>query len=175
MVPALVAVGREGGLAHRPHGTSEQPLPYRRLLADATVLCNYLCHFAANWSLALTLTWVPSYLESGLGIDPINTGRLFVLFVVVTTPLSLFVAWWSQRLVRQGVPSRQARGVFVSLCLIASGLLSAALVVPTLAVPARIVCLTLSGGAGFGDVLGGASDAGGGHPHTAACRYPGHW
>ncbi len=119
---------------------------YRKLLSDPSVVGNYLCHFAANWSLALTLTWVPSYLQVGLGIDPLQTGRIFVIFVVVTTPLSLLLAWLSQRLMRAGMPSRLARGVFVSLCLVLAGLLSASLILPGLSTAVRIAALTFSGG-----------------------------
>ncbi|MGN8260200.1 MFS transporter [Pseudomonas sp. SMSB3] len=119
---------------------------YRKLLSDPSVVGNYLCHFAANWSLALTLTWVPSYLQVGLGIDPLQTGRIFVMFVVVTTPLSLLLAWLSQRLMRAGMPSRLARGVFVSLCLVLAGLLSASLILPGLSTAVRIAALTFSGG-----------------------------
>ncbi|POA73091.1 MFS transporter [Pseudomonas sp. DP16D-R1] len=142
-------LGREGTLDRIRPGQLKQDdehVPYRKLLTDSTLLSNYLCHFAANWSLALTLTWVPSYLENGLGIDPIMTGRVFVLFVVVTTPLSLFMAWLSQRLMRGGMATRWSRGAFVSFCLIASGLLSAALFLPGLSNIERIVCLTFSGG-----------------------------
>lgn len=143
-------LGREGELDRiRPNfgsGLGSNPLPYRQLLTNGTVISNYICHFAANWSLALTLTWVPAYLETGLGIDSLDTGRLFGLFVLVTTPLSLFMAWWSQRLMRRGVSSRIARGVFVSLCLIASGLLSMALILADLSIAMRMACMTLSGG-----------------------------
>ncbi|MHC6225185.1 MFS transporter [Pseudomonas sp. X10] len=121
-------------------------MPYRRLLSDPTVLGNYFGHFAANWSLALTLTWVPSYLEKGLGMSSLSAGRMFVVFVLVTTPLSLFMAWWSQRLLRRGLPSRVSRGVFVSVCLICSGILAASLVLPGLSTIERMICLTLSGG-----------------------------
>ena len=142
-------LGREGTL-DTLRATQLTPdshrVPYRRLLTDPTVLGNYACHFAANWSLALTLTWVPSYLQIGLGIDPLKTGKMFVLFVVVTTPLSLFMAWLSQRLMRRGVKSRVARGTFVSVCLIASGLFSASLMFHELSVTTRIITLTLSGG-----------------------------
>lgn len=142
-------LGREGQLdSLRKAAVVLDPvrIPYRRLLTDGTVLGNYLCHFAANWSLALTLTWVPTYLETGLGIDALNTGRLFGLFVLVTTPLSLVLAWWSQRLLRQGFSSRIARGVFVSVCLIVSGLLSIILILPGLTLAERIICMTLGGG-----------------------------
>lgn len=141
--------GREGqldGVIASAAGTDAEHIPYRRLLADPTVLGNYFGHFAANWSLALTLTWVPAYLEKGLGIASLNAGRMFGVFVLVTTPLSLLMAWWSQRLLRRGLPSRVARGMFVSLCLIVSGLLAALLVLPGLSVAERMACMTFSGG-----------------------------
>lgn len=141
--------GREGQM-DRVHVNAAQPdtghIPYRRLLRDPTVLGNYVGHFAANWSLALTLTWVPAYLEKGLGMASLSAGKMFGAFVLVTTPLSLIMAWWSQRLLRRGLPSRVARGMFVSLCLILSGLLAAALVLPGLSVVERMACLTFSGG-----------------------------
>ncbi len=142
-------LGSEGTLDRIRTGQlrlDEGRVAYRRLLLDSTVLSNYLCHFAANWSLALTLTWVPSYLQTGLGIDPIMTGRVFVLFVVVTTPLSLFLAWLSQRFMRAGITTRWSRGAFVAICLVVSGLLSAALMLEGLSNVERIVCLTFSGG-----------------------------
>lgn len=143
---AWFLLGREGRLGETPPGQAPgERLPYRRLLGDSTVLANYFCHFAANWSLALTLTWVPAYLESGLGLSAMNAGRLFGLFVLVTMPLSLFLAWLSQRLLRAGLPSRVARGVFVSLCLLASGALSISLLAD-LPVGLRMTYMTLSGG-----------------------------
>lgn len=148
---AWYRLGKEGQLdnvaaANPEAAVAQARIPYRRLLSDPTVIGNYLGHFAANWSLALTLTWVPAYLEKGLGMASLNAGRMFVVFVLVTTPLSLIMAWWSQRLLRRGLPSRLARGVFVSVCLILSGILAAALVLPGLSLAERIACLTLSGG-----------------------------
>ncbi len=125
---------------------AQQRISYRRLLSDPTVIGNFIGHFAANWSLALTLTWVPAYLEKGLGMAGLRAGHMFVVFVLVTTPLSLVMAWWSQRLLRRGLPSRIARGMFVSICLVFSGVLAASLVLPGLSLAERMVCLTLSGG-----------------------------
>lgn len=137
--------GQEGRLGEVRQGRTGERLPYRRLLGDSTVLANYFCHFAANWSLALTLTWVPAYLESGLGLSGMNAGRLFGLFVLVTMPLSLFMAWLSQRMLRGGLSSRVARGVFVSVCLMASGVLSISLLAD-MPVALRMAYMTLSGG-----------------------------
>ncbi|KAF1052888.1 MAG: Hexuronate transporter [Stenotrophomonas maltophilia] len=141
-------LGREGALGDtRAQGAPGKPerVPYRHLLGNPTVLANYFCHFAANWSLALTLTWVPAYLESGLGVSAMNAGRLFGLFVLVTMPLSLTLAWLSQRLLAAGHSSRVARGLFVSLCLLASGVLSIVLLAD-LPLAVRMACMTLSGG-----------------------------
>jgi MFS family permease len=138
--------GQEGRLGEVRQGQpGGERLPYRRLLGDSTVLANYFCHFAANWSLALTLIWVPAYLENGLGLSGMNAGRLFGLFVLVTMPLSLFMAWLSQRMLRAGVSSRVARGVFVSVCLMASGALSISLLAD-MPVALRMTYMTLSGG-----------------------------
>lgn len=144
-------LGKEGQMdlipsANAGSAAPQERIPYRRLLSDPTVIGNYVGHFAANWSLALTLTWVPAYLEKGLGMASMNAGRMFVVFVLVTTPLSLIMAWWSQRLLRRGLPSRMARGVFVSVCLILSGILAGSLVLPGLSVVERMACLTFSGG-----------------------------
>ena len=146
---AWLKLGREGQIDTVQAGRTQpngHRLPYRTLLSDPTLLSNYFCHFAANWSLALTLTWVPTYLEVGLGMDALNSGRLFALFVVVTTLMSLFMAWWSQQLMRNGVSSRLARCVFVAVAMILSGILAAAQIVPDLSLTARITCMTLSGG-----------------------------
>jgi sugar phosphate permease len=56
------------------------------------------------------------------------------------------MAWLSQRLLRRGLPSRLARGAFVSVCLMAGGLFSASLMLTELSVVTRIIALTLSGG-----------------------------
>ena len=48
-------LGQEGTLERlraSQHPAETATVPYRRLLSDPSVLGNYLCHFAANWSLA---------------------------------------------------------------------------------------------------------------------------
>ncbi|MGS0891984.1 MFS transporter [Burkholderia stagnalis] len=138
--------GAEGTLTRAARAACDERIPYGLLLTDRTVLGNFLGHFAANWILAMTLTWMPAYLQLGLGFQPHAAGRLFALFVVVTSPLSLGLAWLSQTLLARGVPSRRGRGTFIAVTLALAGLLLAALAWPGLPLAAKLAMLTLGSG-----------------------------
>jgi len=143
---AWLVFGAEGSLERVAHASSAKRIPYAVLLTDRTVLGNFLGHFAANWILAMTLTWLPTYLQLGLGYEAHAAGRIFALFVAVTAPMSLGFAWLSQRLLARGVPSRIARGLFVSVMLVFAGGLLAALAYPGLGPTAKTVALALGSG-----------------------------
>jgi len=107
----------------------ESTLPYVQLLFDRSVLGCAITHFVGHWSLALTLTWLPAYFERGLGYGGIASGWLYSLVVAVTIPLGIGLAWGSERLLRNGVPSRTARGRYLSALLIVAGIFFAAILV----------------------------------------------
>ncbi|MBU9589625.1 MFS transporter [Burkholderia multivorans] len=138
--------GAEGPL-ERPHvQRDERRVPWRTLLADRTVVGNFCGHFAANWVLATSLTWMPHYLQAGLGFSATNSGRLFALFVAVTTPMGLGLAWLSQHLLCTGMPSRKARGLFIAITLAAAGVLRFAVYLPALGPLGKMLALTASSG-----------------------------
>jgi MFS family permease len=151
----LVA-GREGTLeagaaAHTPKAAMPgNPVPhrvsYRVLLSDRTVVFTIALHFAAFLSLALVLTWLPAYLNQGLGFAPRVAGRLFALTLLVSAPVSLGLSALSQRMVLRGTPSSVARGAFVCCCLAVSGVLfvAVALVSASPAVKVALVALAVS-------------------------------
>jgi len=122
--------GREGTLHANAAVDSGAPLrdavprrvSYRRLLSDPTVLSSCFIGFAAYWSLALVLTWVPSYLEQGLGFDRIAAGRIFALQVACGIPISMTLSWYSQRMLQRGASTRAARAVFGCVCVGLGGL-----------------------------------------------------
>ncbi|HEM7902231.1 MULTISPECIES: MFS transporter [Burkholderia cepacia complex] len=149
---AWAACGEEGTLVRggRVAGTADiardERVPYGLLLTDRSVIANFFGHFAANWILAMSLTWMPAYLQLGLGFEPHAAGRMFALFVATTSPLSLALAWLSQVLLARGVPSRYGRGVFVATTLAIAGLLLAALALPDLPRAAKLAALTLGSG-----------------------------
>jgi len=140
--------GAEGTVEQPAAGKTEdsERIPYRRLLCDATVIGNYIAHFVAHWVLAASLTWLSAYLQKGLGFEPITAGRMFALFIAITAPVSLGLAWLSQHLLAAGVPSRLARGAFVGIALVIAGVLNCAVLLLDLAPLQKFVILAVGGG-----------------------------
>lgn len=143
---AWLAFGAEGRLTTRTHATHHARVPYALLLTDRTVLGTFAGHFAANWILAMTLTWIPTWLQLGMGYDAHTAGRMFALFVAITAPVSLGLAAFSQRLLARGVPSRHSRGAFVAATLAGAGALISALALPGVPSLVKFVLLTLGSG-----------------------------
>jgi MFS family permease len=143
---AWLVFGAEGRLSARAQAEREDRVPYALLLTDRTVLGTFVGHFAANWILAMTLTWTPRWLQLGLGYEAHAAGRMFALFVAITAPVSLGLAAVSQRLLARGVPSRLGRGAFVAAALACAGTLIAAIALPGLTPLAKFVMLTTGSG-----------------------------
>lgn len=150
MVWAVVwlMLGREGRIDADAPGqaaTANQPrVPYRKLLLDRTVLGCFLLHFVAYLCLALTLTWLPAYLQRGLGFTNIQSGQIYAVIVAVGVPAAILVSWIAQRMLTRGVSSRVARGVFSALLLIVSGLAFMALMSESLPTTWRIAAIALA-------------------------------
>jgi len=113
--------GEEAGSASDPVA-----LPYAHLLFDRSVLGCAITHFVGYWSLALMLTWLPAYLQRGLGFDGIVAGRLYSCIAALMIPVGIGLAWGSERLLQRGISSRTARGRYLSALLIVAGVLLAA-------------------------------------------------
>jgi MFS family permease len=143
---AWLVFGAEGKLSSPVRSGHTARVAYGLLLTDRTVLGVFAGHFAANWILAMTLTWTPAWLQLGMGYSPQTAGRMFALFVAVTAPLSLGLAWLSQRLLARGVPSRIGRGGFLTVTLVLAGALLASQAWPGLPPMLRFVLLTLGSG-----------------------------
>ncbi|WP_322032062.1 MFS transporter [Paraburkholderia sp. J76] len=147
-----LAVGREGPLdAHATKLASggdtvsiAKRIRYRTLLTDRTVVCIIALHFAAFLTLALVLTWLPPYLNQGLGFAPKRAGQLFAAVLVVSAPVSLVLSAWSQRMMTRGVPSRIARGAFVCGCLAVGGALLVAAAVGDFGSLTKVVLIALA-------------------------------
>ncbi|OAJ61333.1 MFS transporter [Paraburkholderia ginsengiterrae] len=143
---AWLVFGAEGALSSPVRSGHTARVPYGLLLTDRTVLGIFAGHFAANWILAMTLTWTPTWLQLGMGYSAQTAGRMFALFVAVTAPLSLGLAWLSQRLLVRGVPSRVGRGGFLTVTLVVAGVLLVSQAWPGLSPMLRFVLLTLGSG-----------------------------
>ncbi|GAB5096554.1 MULTISPECIES: MFS transporter [unclassified Caballeronia] len=88
---------------------SSQRLSYRRILTDRSVLSVFALGFTAYWTLGLSLTWLPTYLEKGLGFSGVEAGRCFAAVVATAAPVNLGLSWISQRMLAGGASSRRAR------------------------------------------------------------------
>ncbi|MBV8925352.1 MAG: MFS transporter [Bradyrhizobium sp.] len=122
------AVAEEGPEHGRDAGPADAAaLPYAHLLFNRNVLGCAITHFVGYWSLALTLTWLPAYFQRGLGFGGIASGWLYSCVVALMIPFGIGLAWGSERLLQRGIPSRTARGRYLSALLIIAGLLFALL------------------------------------------------
>jgi MFS family permease len=133
--------GREGQLGKRqpmrsgehsagshPASAAPQRLPYRRILMDRSVLAVFALGFTAYWTLGLSLTWLPTYLEKGLGFSGIEAGRCFAAVIATATPVNIGLSGLSQRLLARGISSRRARVHLICLTATAGALTYVALI-----------------------------------------------
>lgn len=96
------------------------PVAYAKLFREPTILACFVLHFVAYWGLALSLTWLPAYLQSGLEYSSAQSGRIYALVVTLSLPFSVGVAWLVRRMLARGISSRNARGR-LSACLLLLG------------------------------------------------------
>jgi MFS family permease len=120
-------------------------LPYRRILTDASVVSVFLLGFVAYWLLGQTITWLPTYLEKGLGFGSIASGRLFALVIAFAAPVTIGLSAYSQRMLRHGSSTREARARLSSVVMIAGALLFFALVVIDLTPWQKVLCYAAAG------------------------------
>jgi len=122
-----LAVAEEGEEDNEEAGADSVALSYAHLLFDRSVLGCAITHFVGYWSLALTLTWLPAYFQRGLGFGGIASGWLYSSVVALMIPLGIGLAWGSEHLLKRGIPSKTARGRYLSALLMVAGTLFAVL------------------------------------------------
>lgn len=145
---AWLIFGREGTLVDPPVSQAEggaDRVPYRYLLTCPSILAVCCAGFASYWGLALGLTWFPSYMMSGLGLDETVGRNLSVLPWLLGAAVVLGGGYLSQRLKSQGVSSRMSRGVLACATVVLGGCtLPFVAVMPT---PALKIAVLVFGGA----------------------------
>ena len=128
MVPIWMWLAEEGPIADHivdlAPGAKEEPLPsYWHLMTNRTMLGLIATNFVLYWNLSLIVAWLPSYLNKGIGYDTSTAAWLVSLIWMVSGICSPLVGWFSQKLLKLGIASRWARGVFGSLSTALGGLL----------------------------------------------------
>ncbi|MCT2030976.1 MFS transporter [Dietzia cinnamea] len=92
-----------------------------RLIGNGTWIGCALSSFAAYWALSLLVAWVPPYLENGLGYSRGSIGMLVTLPWIAMCASGVGMALAVQYLLRKGVSSRGARGVFPGIVILVGG------------------------------------------------------
>jgi MFS transporter, ACS family, D-galactonate transporter len=149
-----LVIGRDGTVGatnHVPgvapdsaHDGAGETIAYRHLLLNRTFMGVLFIYFVEYAVISLAFTWFPVYLRLGLGYTPIVTGWLFSTIVGSFIPVTLLLAWASQRLIRKGVSSRLARGVMVSGFAMLGGVLFLA-TSSGLSPALKVACLAIGG------------------------------
>ena len=60
-------------------GSAREPAPWRQLLANRAVWAIVIAHFCNNWSLYVLLSWMPTFINKGLGVDYASVGWLTMI------------------------------------------------------------------------------------------------
>ncbi len=100
---------------------------YRRLLLNRSFLVVTLAGFCSYLPTALIYSWVPVYLQRGLGLTPTQSGLMVMVATVGVIVLNLIVSALSQRALHRGVSVRTAMVVPPMLACVLSGVALAAI------------------------------------------------
>ena len=118
-------VGGEGpyAAAHSPDSTTakDKALPARVLWGDATVIGVIIMSTASYWIVGMSATWLPPFLQLGLGYKQVDVGWIISGIYLFQSPLLLGGSWLTQVLQRQGFSLRACLGQASGLALLAAG------------------------------------------------------
>lgn len=95
--------------------TSEAPPPWKELLTNMPVLAVMVAHFCNNWSLYVLLSWLPTFVNKGLGVDYESVG-LFAMAPHIASFISLNIAGnIADRLVKGGMAVTKVRKLMMTI------------------------------------------------------------
>jgi MFS family permease len=134
VVPLWMWLAEEGPIADHIVDTklsaAAEPLPsYWRLMTNRTMLGLIATNFVLYWDLSLIVAWLPSYFTKGMDFDPANAAWLVSMIWFASGVCSPLVGFVSQKLLKRGISSRWARGIFGSLSTAIGGLLIAVMAI----------------------------------------------
>jgi MFS transporter, ACS family, D-galactonate transporter len=113
--------GGEGPIAEASPSATGARIPYRTIFTSRTVLGVLVAGFGVYWSLALLVSWLPAFLQQGLGYSVAASTALITLVwgaVAIGMPL---IGWLSERARRAGGTSRNTRALPTGLLILAAG------------------------------------------------------
>lgn len=102
--------------AHAPStGKAETPPPWGKLLRNMPMWAIIVAHFTNNWTLYVILSWLPIYVNQGLGVDFKSVGLVSMLpHIASLIFLNIFGAY-ADRLLAKGFNITRVRKVMQTL------------------------------------------------------------
>jgi MFS family permease len=118
-------IGGEGpyAAANASHDvpTTTPPVPARMLWCDPTVIGIIIMSTMSYWIVGMSATWLPPFLQLGLGYKQIEVGWIISGIYLFQSPLLLVGSWITQYLQRQGWSLRACLGNASGLALLVAG------------------------------------------------------
>lgn len=122
---AWLLVGGEGPYAADnavTHGDDEPaPVPARRLWLDPTVIGVIVMSTMSYWIVGMSATWLPPFLQQGLGYRQVDVGWIISGIYIFQSPLLLVGSWIAQTMLRKGWTRRSALGSASGYALLIAG------------------------------------------------------
>lgn len=123
-----VLLGRDGPLGatdttEGSEGQQAMRLPYRKIITSGTFLGSIAGLFVAQWALALCASWLPAYLQQGLGFSVHEMGRLVAVVFAMSAAGMIGYGFLSQWLTSRGMSGRGARVLLLAALLVAGAVM----------------------------------------------------
>ena len=110
------------GPASEPGGHPPGQVRLARILVTPTIIGVALLTFVGYWTTSLKVSWLPLYLEQGLGYDTATAGRLVTVPYAVAAAGAIGAGYLSNVLVARGMTTRTARGGLSAALIVLCGL-----------------------------------------------------
>ena len=109
-----------------PSKTESAP-PLLKLLKSPAILAIMVAHFCNNWSLFLLLTWLPTFINKGLGVDYASIGYFTMVPFLVSFVFFNIAGGVADRMIKNGMAVIKVRKIMQSISL--GGMAAAMMVV----------------------------------------------
>jgi MFS family permease len=145
-VLAWALIGGEGpyAAANLSHDAPQSPamVPAKTLWCDPTVIGVIVMSTMSYWIVGMSATWLPPFLQLGLGYTPTDVGWIIFAIYLFQSPLLLGGSWVTQVMQRSGWSLRACLGNSAGLALLAAG---CALLLSLLTTgPLQLVCIAIA-------------------------------
>lgn len=143
---AWSVIGGEGPYAAASAATDEPAapanVPARLLWCDPTVIGVIIMSTMSYWIVGISATWLPPFLQLGLGYKPTDVGWIISAIYMFQSPLLLSGSWITQVLQRRGWSLRACLGNASGLALLVAGCALLLSIVTTGAL--QLVCVAIA-------------------------------